>query len=104
MNGRRICRCAAIREWSRNSPATSTFSRLRPADGRYASSNSPSRHAECTAGLRDLVLVMGKDEIDAAAVNVEAFAKMLPAHRRALEMPAGTAPAPGAVPGGLVGA
>ena len=59
--------------------------------------------AEGAAGLRDLVLVMGKDEIDSAAVNVEDIAARVVAlqaaaerleqrrhrHRRALDMPAG---------------
>ena len=55
---------------------------------------------EGAAGLRDLVLVMGEDEVDAAAMNVEYFAQMLPAHGRALDVPAGAATAPRAVPAG----
>src|SRR3954449_2969754 len=50
------------------------------------------RHAlpvEGAAGLRDLVLVMRKYEIDAAAMDVEVLAEMLPGHGRALDMPAG---------------
>src|SRR5690349_928992 len=38
--------------------------------------------------LRDFVLVMRKDEIDAAAMDVEYLAEMLPGHRRAFDMPA----------------
>src|SRR4051794_14778782 len=39
-----------------------------------------SHHAgmKCAARLRDFVLVMRKDEIDAAAMDVEALAEMLP--------------------------
>src|SRR5439155_22901159 len=43
--------------------------------------------------LRDLVLVMGKDIVDAAGVDVEALTQVLHAHRRALDVPAG-APRP----------
>ena len=60
--------------------------------------------AEGAAGLRDLVFVVGKDEVDPAAVNVEHIAVRVVAfeaaaerleqrrhrHRRALDMPAGT--------------
>src|SRR5271168_3589648 len=59
--------------------------------------------AEGAAALRDFILVMREDEVDAAAVDIEGFAQMLPAHRRAFEMPAGPATAPRAVPAGLVG-
>src|ERR1035437_6542753 len=40
------------------------------------------------ARLRDLVLVMRKHQIDAAAVDVEGLAEMLPGHGRALNVPA----------------
>src|SRR4051794_22329836 len=40
--------------------------------------------------LGDLVLVMRKDKVDAAGVNVEARAEVFHAHRRALDMPAGS--------------
>src|SRR5262249_30647455 len=46
------------------------------------------RAVECAAGLRDLVLVMRKHEIDTAAMDVELFAEMLPGHRRAFDVPA----------------
>src|SRR5262249_49753120 len=46
---------------------------------------------ERAARLGDLVLVVGKHQVDAAAVNVEGFAEMLPRHRRAFDMPAGPA-------------
>src|ERR1051325_8637811 len=41
--------------------------------------------------LRDLILMMREDEIDAAGVNVKRLAKVLHRHRRALDMPARTA-------------
>jgi len=53
-----------------------------------------ARHAafaERAAALGELVLVMRKHEIDAAAMNVELLAEMLPGHRRAFDMPARTA-------------
>ena len=40
--------------------------------------------------LRKFVLVVRKHQIDAAAMNVELLAEMLPRHRRALDMPAWT--------------
>ena len=46
---------------------------------------------EGAARLRDLVLVMREHKIDAAAVDVEGFAEMLPRHRRAFDVPAGPA-------------
>src|SRR5438874_1304964 len=49
------------------------------------------RRMERATRLRDLVLMVREDEIDAAAVDVEHLAKMLPAHGRALDMPAGSA-------------
>jgi hypothetical protein len=48
--------------------------------------------------LGDLVFVVREHQIDAAAVNVEDLAEMLPRHGRAFDVPAGTAAAPGAVP------
>ena len=42
------------------------------------------------ARLGDFVFVVRKDEVDAAAVDVEGLAEMLPAHRRAFDVPAGT--------------
>ena len=47
------------------------------------------RRVEGAARLRNLVLMVRKHEIDAAAVNVESLAQVLPAHRRALDVPAG---------------
>ena len=52
--------------------------------------------------LRDLVLVVGKHQVVAAAVDVERRAQDLARHGRALDVPAGAAAAPGAVPAGLV--
>src|SRR6266446_10318 len=49
--------------------------------------------------LRDLVLVVGKDEILASSVHVEGRPQELLAHRRALDVPAWPAGAPRAVPG-----
>ena len=46
-------------------------------------------------GLRNLALVVGEDEVHAAAVDVELLAEVLAAHRRAFAMPAGEAVAPG---------
>ena len=46
---------------------------------------------ERAARLRDLVLVVRKHQIDAAAVDVEGLAEMLPRHRRAFDVPARTA-------------
>src|SRR5207249_967297 len=54
-------------------------------------------------GLCDLVLVVREDQIQAAAVDVEVRAQVLHAHGRALDVPAGTAGTPGAVPGRLAG-
>src|SRR5689334_23749448 len=51
-----------------------------------------------TFALRDLVFVVRKGEIDAAAMNVEAFTQQAFAHGRAFDMPARPAAAPGAVP------
>src|SRR6266446_7975707 len=50
--------------------------------------------------LRDFVLVMGEDEIDAAAVDVEGFAQQGFAHRRAFDVPAGPSTAPRRIPSG----
>src|SRR3990172_7897004 len=52
-------------------------------------------------GLGDLVLVMGEDQVLAPAVDVDLLAQVLEGHGRALDVPAGAARPPGAVPGGL---
>jgi hypothetical protein len=52
------------------------------------------RHAigmEGAAGLRQLVLMVRKHKVDAATMDVEALAEMLPGHRGAFDVPAGTA-------------
>src|SRR5439155_26445242 len=48
--------------------------------------------------LRDLVLVVGEDEVLPAAVEVEGLAEVLHAHGRALDVPARAAPAERGVP------
>ena len=48
-----------------------------------------------SAGLGNLVLVVGKDKVVAAAVNVEVQSEMAGAHGRALEVPARPPVAPG---------
>ena len=55
------------------------------------------------AGLGDLVLVVREDEVEPAAVDVEDLAEIALAHGRAFDVPARTAPAPGAVPARLLG-
>ena len=49
-------------------------------------------------GLRDLVLVVRKQEIHPARVDVQRFAQIALAHRRALDVPAGSPPAEGCLP------
>ena len=53
--------------------------------------------------LGDLVLVVGELEILAAAVDVDGLAQVLPVHGGALDVPAGTALAPGGLPVGFAG-
>ena len=53
--------------------------------------------------LRDLVLVVRKHQIVAAGVDVDRLAQMRLGHRRAFDVPAGTAAAPRAVPAGKLG-
>ena len=57
--------------------------------------NTRERNAECAFALRDLVFVVREDQIGASAVNVEGLTQRLPRHRRALDMPARAARAPG---------
>ncbi len=52
--------------------------------------------------LRDLVLVVGEDQVAAAAVDTELASEELLGHRRALDMPAGTAIAPWRGPGDVL--
>src|SRR6185437_3106582 len=49
------------------------------------------RRLECAARLRNFVLMMRKHEIDTPTVDVEGFPEMFPRHRRAFDVPAGTA-------------
>jgi len=49
--------------------------------------------------LGDFVFVMGKDQVLAAAMDIEGVAEIFSTHRRALDMPARSARTPGAVPG-----
>jgi hypothetical protein len=55
------------------------------------------------AGLGDLVLMVGKLQVLAAAVQIEIAAEQAGRHGRALDVPAGPAVAPGRCPGGLAG-
>ena len=52
------------------------------------------RAADERRGLRDLVLVVREDVVDATGVQVESIAQVAPRHRRAFEVPAGIALAP----------
>ena len=54
-------------------------------------------------GLGDLVLVVREDQVEAAAVDVEGVAEVLVGHRRALQVPAGPAAAPGRLPARRLG-
>ena len=54
-------------------------------------------------GLGDLVFMVREEQVLAAAVDVEGLAQVGGAHGRALDVPAGTAHAPGAFPRGLAG-
>ena len=61
----------------------------------------PVRHhrmAHGALGLGDLVLVVREDQVDPAGVDVEPLAEVLHRHRRALDVPAGEAFTPRAVP------
>src|SRR5665213_421465 len=54
------------------------------------------------AGLGGLVLVVGKHQIRAAAVDVEADAEQTLGHRRALDVPARAPLPPGSIPPGVL--
>jgi hypothetical protein len=45
------------------------------------------RMAVCTFGLRDLILVVRKDVVDAAGVEIETLTQVPRAHRRTLDVP-----------------
>ena len=53
------------------------------------------------AALGEFVLVMGEDEVLAAAVDVDCFAQVRADHRAAFDVPPGAAPPPRAVPANL---
>ena len=53
--------------------------------------------------LGDLVLVVGEDQVLTAGVQVDGLAQVLAGHGAALNVPAGAAVAPGALPVGLAG-
>src|SRR6478609_8377374 len=48
------------------------------------------RRVEGATRLGDLVLMVREDEVDAAAMDVESLAEMLPRHGRAFDVPART--------------
>src|SRR5260221_6472739 len=60
------------------------------------------RAAMRTDALGDLVLMVRKDEVEPAAMDVEGLAEMRLGHRRAFDVPAGpAAPTPLALPGAV---
>ena len=59
---------------------------------------SGERLARVRLGLDELVFVVGKDQVEAAAMDIEMPAQVLHAHGRAFDMPAGPARSPGALP------
>src|SRR5262245_66293175 len=60
--------------------------------------------AVAAGALRELVLVVRKQQVDAAAVNIDRFPEVRGRHRRALDVPTGPAAAPGAIPTDDLGA
>src|SRR5206468_7244065 len=60
------------------------------------------RRSPRSAGLCLLVFVVGEDEIAAAAVDLKSQAELLLRHRRALNVPTGSAAAPGRIPRGVL--
>src|SRR5690606_4391840 len=56
------------------------------------------RRPVAAAALGALVFVVGEDQIETAAMDIERLAQVVVAHRRALDMPPGPALAPGARP------
>ncbi len=59
------------------------------------------RFAVATFALGDFVFVVGEHQVEPATVDVERFAQQFAAHRGALDVPARSTFAPGAVPGGF---
>ena len=52
-------------------------------------------------GLGQLVFVVGENEVFTAAVNVDSLSEIFDRHRAALDVPAGSALSPRAIPGRL---
>src|SRR5688572_6606747 len=52
--------------------------------------------------LRDLVFVMGKDQIDATGMDIKSLAEILHRHRRTLDVPAGPPTSEFGIPCGLI--
>ncbi len=79
------------------------FGHLATVDEQKADMEPVAREGLAGGGfaLRNLVLVMGKHQVFAAGVEVEAFAEILHGHGGALQMPAGTAAPDGSVPAGF---
>ncbi len=59
------------------------------------------RLSVCALGLGDFILMVREDQILAAGVDVDGISKIPLAHDGALDVPAGTALAPGGIPVGL---
>src|SRR3984893_15170390 len=51
-------------------------------------------------GLRDLILVVWEDQVDATAMDIERLTQIFHRHCRALEMPAGSPASPRRIPRG----
>src|SRR5688572_3470796 len=59
----------------------------------------PRERLPCrTLRLGYLILVVRKNQIDSAGMNIQRFAEVFHCHRRALEMPPGAAAAPWGIP------
>ena len=61
------------------------------------------RHAVAALALGNLIFMVGENQVLAAAVDVNGLAQIAPGHSGALDMPAGTALAPGGAPARLAG-
>ena len=53
--------------------------------------------------LGDFIFMVGKNQVLAAAVDVQGVVQVAQGHGGALDMPAGAARPPGAIPGGFAG-
>ena len=73
------------------------FAHLLPAHIHHAVVQPPARQFFSGGRFRlgDLVFVVGKDQIGATKMDVDRVAQLLAHHRRAFDVPAGTARAPG---------